>query len=314
MGSELAVRYAAARRVFAMADEVMGMPLTRMMWEGPESALKETRFTQPAILAHSLAVLAVLRDLYGELKPALAAGHSLGEYGALVAAQVLTPTDALALVKRRGELMQTAGETQPGAMAAVVGLDTRQVEGILAQARDAGVIVAANMNAPDQIVVSGMREAVAAASELAAAAGAKRVVPLAVSAAFHSPLMSGVSAALAETVRSVAFSRPVCPVVPNVTAVPTDSVDEIRRCLLCQIESPVRWHASMTAMLAHGICHFLEIGPGRVLAGLVKRINRDARVLAVADPDGVAAVREALGGSAPAGSRPEGGKGSCPDV
>jgi len=296
MGADLAARFEAARRVFVDADEAMGMHLSRIMWEGPEETLRETRFTQPAILTHSLAVLAVVREVMGDDPPAITAGHSLGEYGALVAARVLAPTDALRIVKRRGELMQRAGENTPGAMAALIGFDQEQVADVLTRVREAGVVVAANLNAPDQTVVSGTREAVQQVMDLATAHGAKRVIPLAVSGAFHSPLMAGVAQELVDVVQGVMFSPPACAVVPNVTAVPTSDADELRRCLLLQIERPVRWADSMRAMIAVGTTAFLELGPGRVLAGLAKRIDREASVEAVSDPESVAQLKEGIRG------------------
>ncbi|MBN1424553.1 ACP S-malonyltransferase [Candidatus Fermentibacteria bacterium] len=285
MGRELASRCASAKAVFEMADDIMATPLTRIMWEGPEAALRETVFTQPAILAHSLALLATIHEIYGEVIPAVVAGHSLGEYSALVAAGVLTPCAALRIVKRRGELMHRAGETRQGAMAAVLGLDTPGVLHVLEAAQGAGIVVAANLNAPDQTVISGVPVAVDEAMKLAFEAGAARVVPLAVSGAFHSPLMAGVASELASVVHSVEFAEPACPVVPNVTGALTTSPAELRRCLLLQIESPVRWCDSMRAMAGSGTRTFLELGPGRVLAGLAKRIDRSVSVRSVSDLD-----------------------------
>ncbi len=284
MGEGLARRFEAARRVFDLADEVMGTSLTRVMWEGPEDRLRATVFTQPAILAHSLAMWAVLRDLHPEIAPSVTAGHSLGEYAALVAAGVLAPEDAFRIVRRRAELMHEASVTSPGAMAALIGLDLVQVQAVLAGVTE-GVAVVANLNAPDQIVISGTRQAVDEAMARASAAGAKRVIPLAVSGAFHSPLMAGVSQGLAPLVNGVRFAPAHCPVVPNVTAVPTTDPEELRTCVLRQIESPVRWTESMEAMIRLGTTTFLELGPGRVLAGLAKRIDRSVTVHSLADPD-----------------------------
>lgn len=289
MGRDLASRFVSAREIFSMADDIMAAPLTRIMWEGPETTLRETVFTQPAILAHSLAVLAAIRELFGKVIPAVAAGHSLGEYAALVAAGVLTPSDAFRIVTQRGVLMHRAGAIQDGAMAAVLGLELSQVLDLLNAARGAGIVVAANMNAPDQTVISGVRAGVLEVMRSATAAGATRVVPLAVSGAFHSPLMAGVAKDLGDVVQELVFHEPECPVVPNATAVLTSSAAELRRCLLLQIESPVRWSDSVKAMARAGTRSFLELGPGRVLAGLVKRIDRSLSTRSISDADGLAA-------------------------
>jgi [acyl-carrier-protein] S-malonyltransferase len=245
--------------------------------------LKQTKYTQPAILVHSLAVLAVARE-HGVLgAPVVAAGHSLGEYSALVAARVLTPEDALVLVRRRAELMQQAGEMKAGAMAAVIGLELRQVERILEDSHSEGTVVAANINSADQIVISGDVSAVSAAEVKAREHGAKRVIRLVVSGAFHSPLMNGVARDLDVLVQKTQFSSPSFYVVPNATATPTTDAAELRRALLLQIESPVMWWQSFTAMTDTGATGFVEIGPGRVLAGLAKRISRDVPVTSVGD-------------------------------
>jgi [acyl-carrier-protein] S-malonyltransferase len=292
MGKELADMYPAAKALFDLADSIMEVPLSRVMWQGPEELLKQTKFTQPAILVHSLAVLKVARE-HGFLDTiAAAAGHSLGEYSALVAAGVLTPEDALVLVRRRAELMQEAGELRVGTMAAVIGLDPSQMENILGEARSEGIVVAANVNSPDQIVLSGEERAVKAAEELAREHGAKRVIRLVVSGAFHSPLMSGVARSLAPLVETTEFLTPNCPVVPNATATPTIDAAEIRRALLLQIESPVRWWQSFTAMIEAGATRFVEIGPGRVLAGLAKRINRNIPVGSVGDSKAVESLAQ----------------------
>lgn len=291
MGRELATRYGVAKAIMAMADEIMGMSLTRLMWEGPEDQLRQTRYTQPAILAHSLAALAVLNEEMPDLVPAVAAGHSLGEYGALVAAGVLQPQDALRLVKRRGELMQEAGASHPGAMAAVVGLPGDQVDALVGEARGPDVLVVANLNSPEQVVISGHEPAVRRATELAAARGA-RVIPLAVSGAFHSPLMGEVAQALAPMVEQVTFAPPRCPVIPNATGVPTTEVAELKRCLLIQIASPVRWVQTMEAMKTLSVSSFVELGPGKVLAGLARKVDPAFRVVSFGEPSAVSKVAE----------------------
>lgn len=292
MGKELADAYPSAKALFDLADSIMEVSLSRVMWQGPEELLKQTKFTQPAILVHSLAAFQVARE-HGFLNSiAAAAGHSLGEYSALVAARVLTPGDALVLVRRRSELMQEAGELRAGAMSAVIGLELNQMESILDEARSVGIVVAANINSPDQIVISGEERAVTAVEELAREHDAKRVIRLVVSGAFHSPLMGGVARSLAPLVERTEFLAPDFPVVPNATATPTIDTAEIRKALLLQIESPVRWWQSFTAMIDAGAVRFVEIGPGRVLAGLAKRINRSIPVVSVGDSEAVESLAQ----------------------
>jgi [acyl-carrier-protein] S-malonyltransferase len=292
MGKELVDTYPSARALFDLADSIMEVSLSRVMWQGPEELLKQTKFTQPAILVHSLAVLQVARE-QGLLDSVVAAaGHSLGEYSALVAARVLTPRDALLLVQRRAELMQEAGELRSGAMTAVIGLELPQMESILDESQSEGIVVAANINSPDQIVISGEARAVKAAQELARERGAKRVIPLVVSGAFHSPLMRGVAKGLAPLMGKTEFLTPDFPIVPNATATPTSNAAEIRKALLLQIESPVMWWQSFTAMTDAGAARFVEIGPGRVLAGLAKRIDRSIPATSVGDSKAVASLSQ----------------------
>ena len=272
MGKDLADRFPIARDTFAEIDEALGAHLSRIMWEGPESELTLTHNTQPAILAHSAAALAVVRERLGGV--ALAAGHSLGEYSAYVAAGSLSVADAARLVRRRGELMFEAGQARPGAMSAVLGLDTEAVALCCAEASGAdGVAVAANLNAPDQTVISGDPDAVAAAGERCKAAGAKRVLPLKVSGAFHSPLMAPAVPGLRDALREVEFGEPAFPVVANATASPVGTADEARALLVDQLTAPVRWVDCMqTAARLHPEARFIEVGPGSVLTGLLKRI------------------------------------------
>lgn len=285
MGRDLAERFAAAREVFAAVDDALGAPLSRIMWEGPEEELTRTHNAQPAILAHSLAVYAVVR---GALRPLLAAGHSLGEYTAYVAADALGLRDAARLVRRRGELMLGAGSERPGTMAAVLGLPAETVVRILADvSHEGGEVVAANLNAPDQTVISGDPEAVERAGEALTTAGAKRVLPLKVSGAFHSPLMAPAAAGLAAELAAVPLRDPAFPVVANVDAVPVRAAADARRKLEEQLTSPVRWVESMHCAdreVAPDVL-FLEIGPGTVLSGLLKRIlpARQSRALGTAD-------------------------------
>ena len=268
MGRELAGAYPEARRIFDEADDVLGVGLTRIMWEGPEEVLTETRNAQPAILAHSVAVHAVVRDRLGDV--ALAAGHSLGEFSAWVAAGSLTFREALEAVRLRGELMFSAGRERPGTMAAILGLDDEAVETVCAGVEE-GTCVPANFNSAGQVVVSGDRPGVEAAMEAAREAGAKRVVELNVSGAFHSPLMEPAEPGLRDKLDSVDFADPTVPVVSNVTATPVRSGDEARELLVRQLTSPVRWAASVSTMVEAGVERFAELGPGRVLCGLNRR-------------------------------------------
>lgn len=286
MAKDLADRFPAARDTLAAIDEALGVSLTRIMWEGPEDELQQTLNTQPAILAHSAAVLAVLGDRIGPV--AGAAGHSLGEYSAYVAAGSLTAVDAARLVRRRGELMHRAGAERPGAMAAVLGLDGGRVAELCREASADTVAVAANLNAPDQTVISGDPDAVARAGEACKAAGAKRVMPLKVSGAFHSPLMAPAAAGLAAALAGVAFADPAFPVVANATAGPVRAAVEARRLLEEQLTAPVRWVECVRtlAALAPDI-RFVEIGPGTVLGGLVKRIVPEPRIVSLGTADEV---------------------------
>jgi [acyl-carrier-protein] S-malonyltransferase len=272
MGRDLAERFSAARETFAAIDDALDAPLSRLMWEGPESELTLTHNTQPAILAHSAAVLAVVREALGPV--VLAAGHSLGEYSAYIAAGSLSVADAARLVRRRGELMLEAGLARPGAMSAVLGLDTEAVAMCCAEASGAdGVAVAANLNAPDQTVISGDPDAVAAAGERCKAAGARRVLPLKVSGAFHSPLMGPAVPGLRAALEAVEFGEPAYPVVANATAAPVGTAEEARALLVDQLTAPVRWVDCMrTAARLHPDARFVEAGPGTVLTGLLKRI------------------------------------------
>jgi [acyl-carrier-protein] S-malonyltransferase len=287
MGKDLAERFPAARDTFRAVDDALGAPLSRLMWDGPESELTLTHNTQPAILAHSAAVVAVVREALGPV--VLAAGHSLGEYSAYIAAGSLSVADAARLVRRRGELMLEAGQQRPGAMSAVLGLETEAVAMCCAEASGAdGVAVAANLNAPDQTVISGDPDAVIAAGERCKAAGAKRVLPLKVSGAFHSPLMAPAVPGLRAALDAVEFAEPAYPVVANATASPVGTADEARALLVDQLTAPVRWVDCMrTAARLHPEARFVEAGPGSVLTGLLKRIVPGATGVTVGTADEV---------------------------
>ncbi len=274
MGKDLYETYDLARRYYETADDILGFSLKQVSFTGPEDALKQTRITQPAIFVHSVIVFELLRQ--EGVKPSIVAGHSLGEYSALVANGALTFEEGLRLVGLRGRLMQEAGLRQPGTMAAIIGLAPESVEKICEQASEAGVVVAANFNSPEQVVISGSVAGVHRAMELAKEAGAKRVVELVVSGAFHSPLMASATEDLQKALKEADIRRPYCPIVPNVTARPTTDPGEIRDNLIRQLTSPVRWVESIQAMLVEGCTEFVEVGPGKVLTGLLRRINRSA--------------------------------------
>jgi [acyl-carrier-protein] S-malonyltransferase len=273
MGADLYERFPSARARFDEADAVLGFSLTEVMFgEGEETAarLRQTEITQPALYVHSLAAMAVLDER--SRAPEAAAGHSLGEYSALAATGALSFADGLRAVRRRGELMAQAGTVRPGAMAAVLGLDAAAVEKACADAStDGEVAVPANYNDPGQLVISGDPAAVARAGEAAKAAGARKVVPLPVSGAFHSPLMAFARDGLADALAALAIRAPRCPVYLNVTAAPEADPEAIRARLLEQLTAPVRWAQSVQRMQADGVTRFVEVGTGNVLSGLVKR-------------------------------------------
>jgi [acyl-carrier-protein] S-malonyltransferase len=288
MGKDLAERFPAARETFQRIDTALGVPLSRIMWEGPETELTLTHNTQPAILAHSAAVWAVVRGKLADTMRA-AAGHSLGEYSAYVATGALAAEEAARLVRRRGELMYEAGTRRPGAMAAVLGLATEAVEAACREASTAEeVAVAANLNAPDQTVLSGDPAAVERAGAGCKARGAKRVIGLKVSGAFHSPLMQPAVAGLEQALASAAFRNPAVPVIANATATAARTSADARRLLAEQLTAPVRWVACMqqAAALVPGAT-FVELGPGNVLSGLLKRIVPGAATLTLGTADEV---------------------------
>jgi [acyl-carrier-protein] S-malonyltransferase len=283
MGLELSSVFPEARRTLEEADDILGVSLSTMMTLGPQEELTETRNAQPALLTHSVAVLRVLGDRLAG--PAMAAGHSLGEFSAYVAAGTLRFEDALRAVRLRGELMFEAGQRRPGTMAAILGLDDAEVEAVCAAASDAsGVVVPANLNSPGQVVISGDIAAVGRAGQGAREAGAKRVVPLQVSGAFHSPLMEPAQEGLREALESVKFDRPAYPVVSNVTAAEVVEGDRARELLVEQLTSPVRWSESIRRMVDRGCDRFVEIGAGSVLTGLNRRNAKGVESMAVGEP------------------------------
>ncbi|MEM1056199.1 MAG: ACP S-malonyltransferase [Bacteroidota bacterium] len=272
MAADLADRFPEAREVVGRADAALGFSLSEIMFsEDGAERLRQTEITQPALYVHSLAAHAVLARLGKSAD--VAAGHSLGEWSALAAMGAMSLEDGLLAVRRRGELMAQAGDVRPGTMAAVLGMDAADLERICEDTTEAGegVVVPANYNDPGQIVISGDGPAVERASAMASEAGARRVVPLPVSGAFHSPLMAFAGEGLAATLETLSLSAPRVPVVLNVTAEPTTDPETIRAKLLEQLTSPVRWAQSLEAMQGMGVERFVEVGAGKVLAGLAKR-------------------------------------------
>jgi len=292
MGRALAGTFSICRDTFAEADAALGEPLSTLCFEGPADTLMLTEHTQPAILAMSTAVarLAVSRGI----APAFAAGHSLGEYSAHVAAGTLSFADALRTVKRRGRYMQEAVPVGEGAMAAILGLDAEGVAQACAEAAEGQIVSPANLNAPGQIVIAGHTQAVARAGERAKALGAKRVIPLAVSAPFHCALMKPAGDRLAPELRALASQAPSFPVVANVDALPKRSAAESIEALVRQVSAPVRWEDVVRRLIAEGVTTFVELGPGTVLGGLVKKIDRDVTAFSVEDEAGLDAALAGL--------------------
>lgn len=277
MGKELYDSSPQAKELFEKANSLLGFRITDVMFSGTEEDLKQTRVTQPAIFLHSV-ILASIRS--SEFHPDMTAGHSLGEFSALVACKALTFEDGLMLVKKRADAMQHACEINPSTMAAILMLDDAVVERICAEVTAQGeVVVAANYNSPGQIVISGTINGINIACEKMKAAGAKRAIVLNVGGAFHSPLMEPARAELEKAIQSTSFQKPVCPVYQNVTAKGVTDTEEIKINLIAQLTAPVRWTQTVQNMIADGAKTFIEVGPGKVLQGLVKKVNKDAEAL-----------------------------------
>lgn len=287
MGQDLVEAFPEARRVFEEADDVLGFALSRVAFEGPADELTATRNAQPALLTHSIAVYRVVRERLGV--PAYAAGHSLGEFSAHVAAGTLSFADALRAVRHRGEAMFESGQRRAGTMAAVLGMDDDAVVDACA-AITSGVCVPANFNAPGQVVISGDAAAIAEAAESFRERGAKKVVPLDVSGAFHSPLMADAQQAVAEVLAGLDFVDPTVPVVSNVTTEPVSRGSVARERLVEQVTAPVRWSASIQRMTDDGVDRFIEIGPGSVLRGLNRRNAREADSRSIGTVDDIQAL------------------------
>lgn len=291
MARDLYEQHESVRARFAEADEVLGFALSARCFAGPAEQLAQTHVTQPALFVHSVAANELLAA--AGLQPVAVAGHSLGEYSALVAAGVLSFAEALKLVGTRGQLMQEAGRQQPGTMAAVIGLGDDEVVALCQQAADVGIAVAANFNAPGQVVVSGERDAVARVGELAVQAGARRVVELPVSGAFHSPLMASAAEAMESLLQAVPFARPSVPVLTNVSAAPIEDPEQLRQHLIEQITAPVCWSATVQRLASMGINHAFEVGPGAVLKGLVRRAAPKLTVVRAGTAEEIAAAKGA---------------------
>ncbi len=263
------------KKLAESANEILGIDLTGIMFDGPEEKLKQTEFTQPSIFLHSVALYQTL-----DAAPDMVAGHSLGEFSALVACKAVSFEDALKIVRKRGELMQAAGASNPGTMAAIIGMDDESVEAVCEKAsEETGLeVVAANYNCPGQLVISGYIDAVKKAVDLAKEDGARMAMLLPVSGAFHSSLMEPAYVGLKESLENLAINTPSCPIYSNYTAEPTTDTEEIRSNLLNQLMNPVRWTQTLKNMMANGADSFVEVGPGKVLQGLVKRTDRKAEI------------------------------------
>jgi len=293
MGQAWVERYPIARQTFAEADETLDIPLSALCWHGPEEDLQLTANTQPALLATAVAVLRVVQEM--GVEPVAVAGHSLGEYSALVAAGSLDFGDALRLVRRRGEAMQEAVPVGQGAMAAILGLDADDVQTAASAASSEEICTVANLNAPGQIVIAGHTGAVQRAIDLCKEKGARRAILLPVSAPFHSPLMAPARASLAPFLQQAAFSDPGVPVVCNIDARPVMTGDQARDALTRQIDGPVRWAESVEWMAADGGAElFVEVGPGKVLTGLSRRIAPQIKTVSLSEPEGLEKLQERL--------------------
>jgi len=292
MGADLAQTYSVARDTFAEADDLLGFSLSSLCFEGPEEALNDTINTQPALFTASLATLRVLQGEGWSASPSFTAGHSMGEYSALVMAGALSFADGLRLVRERGRLMKEAGERSPGGMAAIIHLDDETVTDICQRASQEteAVVQVANYNSPGQVVISGDNKALESAMGMAQEARARRVVRLAVSIAAHSPLMAIIADEFRQAVEATPIQPPQVSVVANITARPLNTVGDIHQEMVGQLISSVRWVESVEYMVAQGVMSFVEIGPKEVLMGLVRRINKDVKAVACGTVEGVQAL------------------------
>jgi len=295
MGRALSSAFPSAAEVFARADQALGFSIRALCFDGPEADLTLTKHTQPAIVTTSIATLAAMREAYPSLPaPSFAAGHSLGEYSALVAAAALTLEDAVRIVHLRGRAMQDAVPEGEGGMAAVMGGDRATVEALCVEAAQGEVLAPANFNAPGQIVISGHKRAVDRAAALAGEKKLKAIL-LKVSAPFHCALMAPAARAVESALALLTIGAPRFPVIGNATALPNQDAEPIKALLVRQIDAPVRWEQTIQLMAEAGVTHALEIGPGKVLAGLVKRIDKRIAVLSVNDAEGIGKIPGFLG-------------------
>ncbi|MBO7433729.1 MAG: ACP S-malonyltransferase [Salinivirgaceae bacterium] len=269
MGKDLYDNSALAKELFDRANQILGFDITSLMFSGTDEDLKQTKVTQPAVFLHSVIMAKVLGDKF---KPDMTAGHSLGEFSALVAAGALSFDDGLTLVSKRAQAMQKACELNPSTMAAIIGMEDAVIEQVCAEIDG---IVPANYNCPGQLVISGTNDGIDKAIAKFTEMGAKRALKLSVSGGFHSPMMEPARAELEKAINEVSFSKPVCPVYQNVTASPVTDPAEIKKNLVAQLTSPVRWTQTMQNMIANGLTEIVEVGPGAVLQGLMRKINRD---------------------------------------
>ncbi len=286
MGRDLYDNFEAAKAVFAQSDDALGLSLSRLCFEGPEEELRQTINAQPAIVTVSLACLEAIDEVSGNNglpSPAFVAGHSLGEYTALAAAEVLDFATTVYLARERGRLMHEAGLKRPGGMVAVIGLD----EALLAEVCDETDTRIANVNCPGQLVISGAEENLAKAADLAKARGAHRTIPLPVSGAFHTPLMQPAVDGMSEIIATLSFHDPVIPIIANTTAQPLITADMVKAELLRQLCNGIEWQRSIEYMLGEGVSTFIEIGPGKVLSGLIKRIDKNVKTLNIGDAEAI---------------------------
>ena len=290
MGNDLYLHSRAAREVFQEADDILGQPLSSLMFDGPESDLKQTLNSQPAIMVVSIACWKAWEEIIGRNRDDVVsvAGHSLGEYTALVVSGVLSFADGLRLVQERGKLMQQASIEHPGSMAAVLGLDEEALEHVCSET---GVELA-NINSDDQMVISGDKLAVVQAMDLALARGARKAIPLQVSGAFHSSLMSNASAGLESAVRGLVFQDPTIPIIGNYTGTPVGTVDEVKKELFNGLCHCVQWRNSIRYMVGSGVSRFVEFGPSRVLSSLIKRIDKGVEAITLSDTESIKKLTE----------------------
>jgi [acyl-carrier-protein] S-malonyltransferase len=291
MGQELALQFTCAKEIFEQADQILGFPLSKLAWKGPVEDLNDTINTQPALMVHSIAALRVFQEEFPGFKPAFVAGHSMGELSALVASEILPFEEALSLARRRGELMKSADVIAHGGMAAILGLDIPTLDEICSKAStEIEIVQVANDNCPGQVVISGNKQALDRAMATSREAGAKKVVPLAISIAAHSPLMAHAQADFNTAVEGAPIQKPAIPLIGNVTAQPLTTADEIRADLQAQLRSRVRWTETIQYLRAQGVETFVEIGNGEVLCGLVKRIDRKTKRLTLGTPEDIGKI------------------------